>query len=156
MPTPDTSIRPLALATGFCLLFESNSGFRCAPCTYKAARIERQTYPAPPNKTTTHKWRGHHPKQAAVADLEALLITHRQGKYRPAHHQVVAGGALDVDAGGTQTGRIGILFALAANGSAVQAMGDDMLKLIAAESINQVKKSVTIDLSLREGARARI
>jgi type I restriction enzyme R subunit len=69
---------------------------------------------------------------------------------------VVAGGALDVDAGGTQTGRIGILFALAANGSAVQAMGDDMLKLIAAESINQVKKSVTIDLSLREGARARI
>ena len=53
---------------------------------------------------------------------------------------MVAGGALDVDARGTQTGRIGILFALAANGSAVQAMGDDMLKLIAAELINQVKK----------------
>ena len=53
---------------------------------------------------------------------------------------MVARGALDVDARGTQTGRIGILFALAANGSAVQAMGDDMLKLIAAELINQVKK----------------
>jgi len=54
---------------------------------------------------------------------------------------VVAGGALDVDARGTQAGRIGILFALAANGSAVQAMGDDMLKLIAVELINQVKKA---------------
>ena len=95
---------------------------------------------SPPNKTTTHKWRCHRPKQAAVADLEAPFIAHRQGNYRPAHHQVVAGGALDVDAGGTQTGRIGILFALAANGSAVQAMGDDMLKLIAAALINQVKK----------------
>ena len=69
---------------------------------------------------------------------------------------MVAGGAFDADPGGTQTGRIGILFALAANGSAVQAMGDDMLKLIAAALINQVKKSVTIDLNLREGARARI
>ena len=53
---------------------------------------------------------------------------------------MVAGGALDVDAGGTQTGRIGILFALAANGSAVQVIGNDMFKLIAAELINQVKK----------------
>ena len=95
---------------------------------------------SPPNKTTTHKWRGHPPKQAAVADQEELFIAHRPGKYRPAHHQVVAGGALDVDARGTQTGRIGILFALAANGSAVQVIGDDMLKLIAAELINQVKK----------------
>ena len=91
---------------------------------------------SPLDKTTNHKWRGHRPKQAAVADQEALFIAHRTGKYRPAHHQVVAGGALDVDAGGTETGRIGILFALAANGSAVQAMGDDMLKLIAAELIN--------------------
>ncbi len=46
--------------------------------------------------------------------------------------------------------------ALAANHSAVQAMGDDKLKLIAAELITQVKKSVTIDWTLREGARAKI
>jgi len=46
--------------------------------------------------------------------------------------------------------------ALASNDSAVQAMGDDKLKLIAAELISQVKKSVTIDWTLRESARARI
>ena len=46
--------------------------------------------------------------------------------------------------------------ALAANDSAVQAMGDDKLKLIAAELITQVKRSVTIDWTLRESARARI
>ncbi len=46
--------------------------------------------------------------------------------------------------------------ALAANDSAVQAMGDDKLKLIAAEIITQVKKSVTIDWTLRESDRARI
>ena len=41
-------------------------------------------------------------------------------------------------------------------GSAVQAMGADKLKLIAAELITQVKKSVTIDWTLRESARAKI
>ncbi|HTD28192.1 MAG TPA: type I restriction endonuclease subunit R [Xanthomonadaceae bacterium] len=46
--------------------------------------------------------------------------------------------------------------ALAANESAVQAMGDDKLRLIAAELITQVKKSVTTDWNLRESARARI
>ena len=46
--------------------------------------------------------------------------------------------------------------ALAANDSAVQAMGDDKLKVIAAELITQVKKSVTIDWTLRESARAKI
>lgn len=46
--------------------------------------------------------------------------------------------------------------ALASNGSAVQAMGDNKLKLIAAELISQVKKSVTIDWTLRESARAKI
>ena len=46
--------------------------------------------------------------------------------------------------------------ALAANDSAVRAMGDDKLKLIAAELITQVKKSVTIDWALRESARAKI
>ena len=40
--------------------------------------------------------------------------------------------------------------ALAANDSAVKAMGDDKLKLIAAELITQVKKSVTIDWTLRD------
>ena len=46
--------------------------------------------------------------------------------------------------------------ALAANESAVKAMGDDKLKLTAAELINQVRKSMTIDWTLREGARAKI
>ncbi len=46
--------------------------------------------------------------------------------------------------------------ALASNDSAKQAMGDDKLKVIAAELITQVRKSVTIDWTLRESARARI
>jgi len=46
--------------------------------------------------------------------------------------------------------------ALAANESAVLAMGDDKLKLIAAELITQVRQSVTIDWTLREHARAKI
>jgi hypothetical protein len=46
--------------------------------------------------------------------------------------------------------------ALAANESAVAVMGDDKLKLIASELITQVKKSVTIDWTLRESARAKI
>jgi type I restriction enzyme R subunit len=46
--------------------------------------------------------------------------------------------------------------ALASNDSAVVAMGDDKLKVIAAELISQVKRSVTIDWTLRESARARI
>ncbi len=46
--------------------------------------------------------------------------------------------------------------ALAANESAVKAMGDDKLKVIATELISQVRKSVTIDWTLRESARARI
>jgi type I restriction enzyme R subunit len=46
--------------------------------------------------------------------------------------------------------------ALAANESALTAMGDDKLKVIAAELITQVKKSVTIDWTVRESARAKI
>jgi type I restriction enzyme, R subunit len=46
--------------------------------------------------------------------------------------------------------------ALAANDSALTAMGDAKLKVIAAELITQVKKSVTIDWALRESARAKI
>ena len=46
--------------------------------------------------------------------------------------------------------------ALSVNASAVQVMGDDKLKVIAAELITQVRKSVTIDWTLRESARAKI
>jgi type I restriction enzyme R subunit len=46
--------------------------------------------------------------------------------------------------------------ALAANESAVQAMGSDELKVIAAELVTKVRSSVTIDWTLRESARARI
>jgi type I restriction enzyme R subunit len=46
--------------------------------------------------------------------------------------------------------------ALAANESAVKAMGDDKLKVIATELITKVRQSVTIDWTLRESARAKI
>ena len=46
--------------------------------------------------------------------------------------------------------------ALAANELPCTAMGDDKLQLIAAELIAQVKKSVSIDWTLRESARAKI
>lgn len=46
--------------------------------------------------------------------------------------------------------------ALAANQSAVEAMGKDELKVIAAELVTQVRKSVTIDWTVRESARAAI
>ena len=46
--------------------------------------------------------------------------------------------------------------ALAANESAVRALGNVQLKVIAAELITQVRKSATIDWTLRESARAKI
>ena len=46
--------------------------------------------------------------------------------------------------------------ALADNDSAVEAMGDASLRVIAAELVTQVRKSVTIDWTLRESARAKI
>lgn len=46
--------------------------------------------------------------------------------------------------------------ALAANESAVMAMGDDKLKVIAAELITMVRQSVTIYWTFRESARAKI
>jgi type I restriction enzyme R subunit len=46
--------------------------------------------------------------------------------------------------------------ALAANNSAVQVMGKDNLKVIATELVTKVRKSVTIDWTLRESARAKI
>ena len=46
--------------------------------------------------------------------------------------------------------------ALAANQSAELAMGDDKPKLIAAELITQVRKSVSIDWTLCEGAQAEL
>ena len=46
--------------------------------------------------------------------------------------------------------------ALAANESAVQAMGSAELRVIATELVTQVRKSVTIDWTVRESARARI
>ncbi len=71
--------------------------------------------------------------------------------------------AKEMDAAGKRGEKLGltedeIAFydALATNDSAVQAMGDDKLKVIATELITQVRKSVTIDWTLREGARAKI
>jgi len=46
--------------------------------------------------------------------------------------------------------------ALAANESAVRAMGNQELKVIAAELVTNVRASVTIDWTLRENARSKI
>jgi type I restriction enzyme, R subunit len=46
--------------------------------------------------------------------------------------------------------------ALAANESAVRAMGDQKLRVIAAELVTKVRSSVTIDWTMRESARAAI
>jgi type I restriction enzyme R subunit len=46
--------------------------------------------------------------------------------------------------------------ALAANKSTFVAMGDDKLRVIAAELISKVRQSVTIDWTLRESARSKI
>ena len=46
--------------------------------------------------------------------------------------------------------------ALAANESAVKAMGDNQLQVIATELVTKVNNSVTIDWTVREGARAKI
>lgn len=46
--------------------------------------------------------------------------------------------------------------ALHQNNSAEELMGDDQLKSIAKELVNTVRRSVTIDWSLRENARVRI
>ena len=46
--------------------------------------------------------------------------------------------------------------ALEMNDSAVQAMGIAELKVIAAELVTAVRKSVTIDWTVRESARAKI
>ena len=71
--------------------------------------------------------------------------------------------AKEIDAAGKRGEQLGLTDdelafydALAVNASAVAVMGDDKLKLIAAELITQVRKSVTIDWTLRESARARI
>lgn len=46
--------------------------------------------------------------------------------------------------------------ALAVNASTVQVMGIDELKVIAVELVLAVRKSVTIDWTVRESARAKI
>ena len=46
--------------------------------------------------------------------------------------------------------------ALSAHNSALEVMGKENLKVIATELVTQVRKSVTIDWTLRESARAKI
>jgi type I restriction enzyme, R subunit len=46
--------------------------------------------------------------------------------------------------------------ALAANKRALEVIGKDNLKVIATELVTRVRKSVTIDWTLRESARAKI
>jgi type I restriction enzyme R subunit len=57
---------------------------------------------------------------------------------------------------GLSSDEIAFYDALAANESAVNVMGIEELKLIAMELSTQVRKSVTIDWTVRESARASI
>ncbi len=57
---------------------------------------------------------------------------------------------------GLNDDEVALYDALAANNSAVEAMGKDELKVIAAELVTQVRKSVAIDWAVREGVRAKI
>ena len=57
---------------------------------------------------------------------------------------------------GLNDDKVAFYDALAANNSAVEAMGKDELKVIATELVTQVRKSVTIDWTVRESARAKI
>ena len=57
---------------------------------------------------------------------------------------------------GSNEDEVAFYDALAANNSALEVMGKDNLKVIAAELVTQVRKSVTIDWTLRESARAKI
>ncbi len=69
--------------------------------------------------------------------------------------EVEAAGKRGVDMGLTDD-EIAFYDALAENGSARTVMGDQQLKVIATELITAVRKSVTIDWTLRESARAKI
>jgi len=51
---------------------------------------------------------------------------------------------------------IALYDALANNQSAKEAMGDEKLRVILTELVTQVRKSTTIDWTLREGAQAKI
>jgi type I restriction enzyme R subunit len=67
------------------------------------------------------------------------------------------GGANDCgDRRGLNPDEIAIYDALAAKASALQAMGNAEMKVIATELVTQVRKRVAIDWTLRESARARI
>jgi len=69
--------------------------------------------------------------------------------------QLTAADQRGVDLGLTNE-EVAFYDALATNDSAVQAMGDEKLRVIAAELVSQVRKSVSIDWTLREGAQAKI
>lgn len=57
---------------------------------------------------------------------------------------------------GLSVDEIAFYDALAENESAVQAMGDDQLRVIAHELLNSLKKNISIDWTQREPARARL
>jgi len=60
------------------------------------------------------------------------------------------------DALGLNDDEVAFYDALASNESAVKAMGNDELRVIAAELVTQVRNSVTIDWTMRESTRAKI
>ncbi len=85
----------------------------------------------------------------ATSTLEVLDVLIKLAK------EMDAANKRGVDMGLTDD-EIAFYDALAANESAVKAMGDDKLKVIATALITQVRQSVSINWTLRETARARI
>jgi hypothetical protein len=86
---------------------------------------------------------------------EVVLVAHLREAIRRMNPAIAAATKAGKEMGLTDDEKA-FYDALAANDSAVTAMGDAKLKVIAAELITQVKKSVTIDWTLRESARAKI
>jgi len=60
------------------------------------------------------------------------------------------------EAEGLSTEELAFYDALAQNNSAIEAMGNDELRLIAHELLNQVRKNATVDWHKKESARARM
>lgn len=106
----------------------------------------------------------HQDKAFDRAERRKLEADHKTGAAQPVEiGEELIKFSKDLDAATTRSEDMGLtddeiafFDAWALNDLAVVAMGDDKLKVIAAELISQVKKSVTIDWTLRVSARARI
>ena len=89
---------------------------------------------------------GYTNKQITTAEMIAKLL--ELAKWVPEAKQHGQDLGLSIE-------EIALYDALAENESAVQAMGNDELKVIAAEFVSSVRQSTVIDWTVRESARAK-